>query len=189
MGLVSLGTGRDLHGFAGVGRRGGTPPSLRARGRRARRSRGAAGQCGSPASCRQGRRCDVVKVVVGPRVRISRQSSALRSGELDLAAEVVRVGGRRARPPAIDFNRNMLVPATSVGIVTGNRRSSPYISVPATWVATSTGTRVPASGWLVTTRSDRVRVATPLTLATGPRRLTRSITRRVPCQASGGPAR
>ena len=49
-------------------------------------------------------------------------------------------------------------------------------SAPVTWVATSTGMRVPASGLLVTTRSARVRVATPLTLATGPSRLTRSVT-------------
>ena len=44
-------------------------------------------------------------------------------------------------------------------------------SVPATWVATSTGISVPFIGSLVTSRSDRGRAVEPMTLATGPEQL------------------
>ena len=48
-------------------------------------------------------------------------------------------------------------------------------SVPATWVATSTGTLVPLSGSLVISRSGRTRAVAPDTRATGPIRLTSAV--------------
>ena len=116
--------------------------------------------------------------VVAVRVGASGRDLApvLRSGrELDLAAEMVGVGNDERASLAVELDRTVAVETSKLMVI---ETAAPLanISVPVTCVATSTGTRVPASGWLVTTRSDLVRVAAPLTLATGPRRLTRSVT-------------